>query len=103
MAFVGPACLQRRRHSWALSPCTALCPDNAPVVVRHPRATVTMKQQPGRDKETLAERGSRVYADMEPAQMLYVQVVYIFLVVSLSVVGAANALRLLKYWELYPF
>lgn len=77
------------------------------------RTTILMKEAgggggggeggPGGSKETLAERASRIYADLEPAQMLYVQVVYIFMVVSASVVGAANTLRLLKYWELFPF
>lgn len=74
----------------------------APVALRDVRGAVTMRQ-PRTNKKSLAERASRVYSEMQPAQMLYVQVVYIFLVVSMSVVGAANALRLLKYLELYPF
>lgn len=54
-------------------------------------------------RQSLADRASRAYASLEPAQMLYVQVGYIFLVVSSSLAVAANVLRLLKLYGLYPF
>jgi hypothetical protein len=78
-----------------------LAPRRRAVAMRH--AGGGDGRGPGGSEETLAERASRVYAQLEPMQMLYVQVVYLFLVVSASIVGAANALRLLKFYELYPF
>lgn len=102
MAFVYPVCLQLKRQPGFFSPRAGTRFVAAHVALRDMRCTVTMKQ-PHDNKQTLAERASRVYAEMEPAQMLFVQVVYIFFVVSMSVVGAANALRLLKYLEVYPF
>jgi hypothetical protein len=56
----------------------------------------------GEDEDVLA-RASRLYATLDPGQQLFVQSVYIFVVVSSGVAIAADALRLLNYAGLYPF
>lgn len=67
---------------------------------RRAPAVFMKTEPPRRGKESLSERASRVYASLESGQQLYIQVVYIFLVVSASIVAAARMLQLLRYLDL---
>lgn len=67
------------------------------------RPQLCMRTDPGAHGESLRERAARFYASLDSSQQLYVQVLYIFTVVTMSVSGAGHVLRMLHASKLYPF
>lgn len=57
----------------------------------------------GGGPEDIPGKIRHAYGALLPEQQLFVQVLYIFLVVSVMLNVSANTLRLLKHLQLYPF
>lgn len=66
-------------------------------------SVVCMKFPRKDDVSDVPGKVRRFYGSLAPEQQLFVQVLYIFLVVSVMLNVSANTLRLLRQLQLYPF
>jgi hypothetical protein len=53
--------------------------------------------------DTFADRFMEMYESLDSMQKTYLETVYVFFVVSLTVGATGGVVRILHYYNLYPF